>query len=106
MRRFTGGMLPGRGEGRKSFPIRVSRAVDLRGEFRNQSRSIMGDIASLIASATAQVDAADSIDALETQRVQLLGKQGQITGLLKQLGRSEEHKSELQSLMRNSYAVF
>ncbi len=46
----------------------------------------MSDIASLIASAAAQVDAADSIEALETQRVQLLGKQGQITGLLKQLG--------------------
>jgi phenylalanyl-tRNA synthetase alpha chain len=46
----------------------------------------MSDIASLIASAAAQVDAAGSIEALETQRVQLLGKQGQITGLLKQLG--------------------
>ncbi|PKM06120.1 MAG: phenylalanine--tRNA ligase subunit alpha [Gammaproteobacteria bacterium HGW-Gammaproteobacteria-4] len=46
----------------------------------------MGDIASLIASAAAQVDAADSIEALEVQRVLLLGKQGQITGLLKQLG--------------------
>ncbi|PKM14809.1 MAG: phenylalanine--tRNA ligase subunit alpha [Gammaproteobacteria bacterium HGW-Gammaproteobacteria-2] len=46
----------------------------------------MSDIASLVASATAQIDAADSIEALEAQRVQLLGKQGQITGLLKQLG--------------------
>lgn len=46
----------------------------------------MSDIASLIASAAAQVDAAASIEALELQRVQLLGKQGQITGLLKQLG--------------------
>src|SRR3546814_2903675 len=31
---------------------------------------------------------------------------GQITGQLRRLGRSEEHTSELQSLMRISYAVF
>src|SRR3546814_5815312 len=31
---------------------------------------------------------------------------GRYSGVLKELGRSEEHTSELQSLMRSSYAVF
>lgn len=46
----------------------------------------MSDIASLTESAAARIEAADSIDALEGLRVQLLGKQGSVTGLLKQLG--------------------
>jgi len=46
----------------------------------------MSDIAALVASAASQIDAATGIDALEALRVQLLGKQGQITALLKQLG--------------------
>lgn len=46
----------------------------------------MSDIAALIASATTQIDAATRSDALEALRVQLLGKQGQVTALLKQLG--------------------
>src|SRR3546814_2963205 len=78
-----------------------------------------------------RVAAAGDLEALESLRVQALGKKGEVTQRLKNLGslspderreagqnlnrvkdaiaeaiRSEEHTSELQSLMRTSYAVF
>ena len=46
----------------------------------------MSDIEQLTHSALAQIEAAASLDALEAQRVALLGKSGSITGQLKQLG--------------------
>ena len=46
----------------------------------------MSDIEQLTHSALAQIEAAVSLDALEAQRVALLGKSGSITGQLKQLG--------------------
>jgi phenylalanyl-tRNA synthetase alpha chain len=46
----------------------------------------MPDIDSLIRTALAEILAAHDLDALETQRVGLLGKSGSITGQLKQLG--------------------
>jgi phenylalanyl-tRNA synthetase alpha chain len=46
----------------------------------------MSDIESLTRSALAEIEAADDLDALEAQRVALLGKHGSITGQLKQLG--------------------
>ena len=46
----------------------------------------MSDIEHLTQSALAVIEAATSLDALETQRVALLGKSGSITGQLKQLG--------------------
>src|SRR3546814_6658364 len=46
-------------------------------------------------------------DAAERRRLRATGKAlGILLGLLRQSGRSEEHTSELQSLMRISYAVF
>ena len=46
----------------------------------------MSDIYTLTRTALADVSAAADLDALEAQRVGLLGKSGSITGLLKQLG--------------------
>jgi phenylalanyl-tRNA synthetase alpha chain len=46
----------------------------------------MSEIEALTRSALAEVEAAASLDALESLRVSLLGKQGRITGQLKQLG--------------------
>ena len=46
----------------------------------------MSDIETLTRTALAEISAADAIDALEQLRVQLLGKSGSVTGLLKQLG--------------------
>jgi phenylalanyl-tRNA synthetase alpha chain len=46
----------------------------------------MSDIDTLSRTALAQIASADAIDALEHLRVQLLGKSGSVTGLLKQLG--------------------
>ena len=46
----------------------------------------MSDIETLTRSALADIQAAASLDALEAQRVALLGKSGSITGQLKQLG--------------------
>ncbi|MBB5016542.1 phenylalanine--tRNA ligase subunit alpha [Rehaibacterium terrae] len=46
----------------------------------------MSDLDSLTRDALAGIAAADSLDALDALRVQLLGKQGTITGQLKQLG--------------------
>jgi phenylalanyl-tRNA synthetase alpha chain len=46
----------------------------------------MSDIEQLTQSALAAIDAAADLDALEAQRVGLLGKSGSITGQLKQLG--------------------
>lgn len=47
---------------------------------------LMSDIDTLTRNALAEIAASDAIDALEQLRVQLLGKSGQVTGLLKQLG--------------------
>lgn len=54
------------------------------------------ELDSLRAQALADIDAADALDALETHRVRLLGKKGQVTALLKQLGalEPERRKSE------------
>jgi phenylalanyl-tRNA synthetase alpha chain len=46
----------------------------------------MSDVEQLTQSALAAIDAAADLDALEAQRVGLLGKSGSITGQLKQLG--------------------
>src|SRR4249919_2654940 len=46
----------------------------------------MSDIETVTRSALAEIEAAASLDALEAQRVALLGKSGSITGQLKQLG--------------------
>ncbi|MGY6519182.1 MAG: phenylalanine--tRNA ligase subunit alpha [Lysobacteraceae bacterium] len=46
----------------------------------------MSDIESLTRSALAEIQAASGLDALDSLRVSLLGKQGSITGQLKQLG--------------------
>jgi phenylalanyl-tRNA synthetase alpha chain len=46
----------------------------------------MSDIDVLTRTALAEIASADAIDALEHLRVQLLGKSGSVTGLLKQLG--------------------
>jgi phenylalanyl-tRNA synthetase alpha chain len=56
----------------------------------------MTDIATLQAEALAAVAAADSLDAIEAERVRLLGKQGQVTALLKTLGgmSPEQRQSE------------
>src|SRR3546814_7511957 len=54
-------------------------------------------------------DAATAVPALEVVRVVLLGHRAMMTcarRLLQERERSEEHTSELQSLMRISYAVF
>ncbi len=49
----------------------------------------MSDIESLVKTACADIAAADSLEALERQRVALLGKSGAITARLKQLGAME-----------------
>ena len=64
------------GEGRKSFPIFVSGGHN----------PPMSDIETLTGTALAEIVAAEAIDALEQLRVQLLGKSGSVTSLLKQLG--------------------
>ena len=55
----------------------------------------MTEISALKAGLIADIDAADTLEALEALRVGALGKSGVVTGLLKT--RSEEHTSELQS---------
>jgi phenylalanyl-tRNA synthetase alpha chain len=52
----------------------------------------MSDIETLTRSALADIQAAASLDALEAQRVALLGKSGSITGQLKQLGALPHHQ--------------
>src|SRR3546814_6975305 len=95
-------------------------------------RTYMSNIEALSTQALADIASAQTPDALESLRVALLGKSGSVTAQLKSLGalpgdqrkavgeainrardaigaalsRSEEHTSELQSLMRISYAVF
>jgi phenylalanyl-tRNA synthetase alpha chain len=62
----------------------------------------MSDIENLTRDALAGITAADSLDALESQRVQLLGKQGSITGHLKQLGAlpADQRKSAGEAINR------
>src|SRR3546814_9330340 len=71
--------------------------------FGTNSGAGVSDIETLGSELLAEVAAADNLEAVEAVRVKALGKQGQVTALLK---RSEEHTYELQSLMRISYAVF
>src|SRR3546814_19307801 len=47
----------------------------------------MTDLTVLKANLLSQVDAAPDLDAVEALRVQALGKQGEVTALLKKLGR-------------------
>ncbi|MGQ0799519.1 MAG: phenylalanine--tRNA ligase subunit alpha [Pseudomarimonas sp.] len=56
----------------------------------------------LAASALADVQAASSLDALDTLRVRLLGKQGEVTALLKQLGAlpAEQRKAQGEQINR------
>ena len=67
----------------------------------------MSDIETLTRSALADIAGAASLDALEAQRVALLGKSGSITGLLKQLGAlpAEERKAAGEQINRAKEAV-
>ena len=67
----------------------------------------MSDIEQLTQSALADIRAAASLDALEAQRVSLLGKSGSITGLLKQLGGlpAEQRKAAGEHINRAKDAV-
>lgn len=67
----------------------------------------MSDIEQLTHSALAQIEAAASLDALEAQRVALLGKSGSITGQLKQLGTlpPEQRKSFGEHVNRAKNAI-
>lgn len=62
----------------------------------------MSDIDSLTRSALAEIEAADRLDTLDTLRVRLLGKQGSITGQLKQLGKlpAEERRAAGEAVNR------
>src|SRR3546814_1982793 len=48
----------------------------------------------------------DGVDALIDDQCGLVEQDAEIAGDRRKIGRSEEHTSELQSLMRISYAVF
>src|SRR3546814_2783520 len=78
------------------------------GSAAGTGRMTMSDIEAIQAQLLGEIEAAGDANAVEALRVAALGKAGSITALLKTLGgmRSEEHTSELQSLMRISYAVF
>ena len=67
----------------------------------------MSDIETLTRSALADIAGAASLDALEAQRVALLGKSGSITGQLKQLGAlpAEERKAAGEQINRAKEAV-
>ena len=67
----------------------------------------MSDIETLTRSALADIAGAASLDALEAQRVALLGKSGSITGLLKQLGAlpAEERKAAGEQINRAKEVV-
>jgi phenylalanyl-tRNA synthetase alpha chain len=67
----------------------------------------MSDIESLTRSALTEIEAADDLDVLETQRVALLGKHGSITGQLKQLGSlpAEQRKAAGERINRAKEAV-
>src|SRR3546814_7285688 len=52
------------------------------------------------------INAADSFEHRFDAEVWLVDMSGRLRPYMKDEGRSEEHTSELQSLMRNSYAVF
>src|SRR3546814_5136295 len=58
----------------------------------------------LFRSGLATLDTA--IDTVATERANLGAQQNRLTSAVDNLTRSEEHTSELQSLMRISYAVF
>jgi phenylalanyl-tRNA synthetase alpha chain len=62
---------------------------------------------SLAAAAQAEIGAADSLDALDALRVRLLGKSGEITGQLKQLGSlpPEQRKAQGERINRLKDAV-
>src|SRR5690606_39675900 len=68
----------GTGKGASPSPFRFRST-------RHEAR--MSEIEALTRSALAEVEAAASLEALESLRVSLLGKHGQITGQLKQLGK-------------------
>ena len=67
----------------------------------------MSDIETLTRSALADIAGAASLDALEAQRVALLGKSGSITGQLKQLGAlpAEERKAAGEQINRAKEVV-
>jgi phenylalanyl-tRNA synthetase alpha chain len=67
----------------------------------------MSDIESLTRLALAEIEAADDLDVLETQRVALLGKHGSITGQLRQLGflPAEQRKAAGERINRAKEAV-
>ena len=61
------------------------RGDDERGNGNNEEN--MTDLTNLKTTLLAQVDAAQTLDAVESLRVHALGKQGEITALLKTLGK-------------------
>src|SRR3546814_7698274 len=64
-----------------------------------------GDARDADAVGTLRVEHDDRVGALEPAH-RALHRRGQVTAVTDQIVRSEEHTSELQSLMRISYAVF
>jgi len=70
------------------------RGDDERGNGNNEEN--MTDLTNLKTTLLAQVDAAQTLDAVESLRVHALGKQGEITALLKTLGKMtpEERQAE------------
>src|SRR3546814_9566579 len=92
---------------RRLYLVRDARGIghDLRAHYDRDANEV-GDVEPAVDVALRIERVVQRLERVRRQGCAALRRDGEVNRLLQALPRSEEHTSELQSLMRISYAVF